>query len=203
LCWNCSWKRFSKYSRASCQEIERCHKRPGKDKREEAVFEEHDIMVKNQVWRAIPNNDVPKHSKIMSSTWVMMKKKSNGTYHAILNTRVYEQVDGYHYDSSNISSPVTNDATIRIIIVLMIIFKWSAQVVDVKGDFLCGNFKDGEAINMEVPEGFKEFYGAYVLLLLLQTIYELTQAAMAFWRELVKVLTDMNFKRSVADPCLY
>jgi hypothetical protein len=87
--------------------------------------------------------------------------------------------------------------------VLMIIFKWSAQLVDVKGAFLCENFKDGEENFMEVPEGFEEFYGAYVLLLLLQTIYGLKQAAMAFWRELVKALTDMNFKRSAADPCLY
>jgi hypothetical protein len=99
-----------------------------------------------------------------------------------LNARGYKQVDGIHYDSSNISSPVTNDATIRIIIVLLIIFKWSAQLVDVKGTFLCGNFKDGEEIFMEVPQGFEEFYGAYVLLLLLQKIYGLKQAAMALWR---------------------
>jgi hypothetical protein len=26
---------------------------------------------------------------------------------------------------------------------------------------------------------------------------------MVFWRELVKALTDMRFKRSAADPCLY
>jgi hypothetical protein len=53
-----------------------------------------------------------------------------------------------------LSSPVINDATIRIIMVLMLIFKWSAQLVDVKGAFLCGNFKDGEDMYMEVPEGF-------------------------------------------------
>jgi hypothetical protein len=86
--------------------------------------------------------------------------------------------------------------------VLMIIFKWSAQLVDVKGAFLCGNFKDGEEIFMEVPEVFEELYGAYALILLLQTIYGLKQAAMVFWRELVKALTDMNLKRSAADPCL-
>jgi hypothetical protein len=177
-------------------------KGPDKQKWENAVFEEHEIMVKNQVWRAVPKKDVPRNAEVMSSTWAM-KKKSNGTYRARLNARGYEQVDGIHYDSSNISSPVTNDTTIRIIMVLMIIFKWSAQLVDVKGAFLCGNFKDGEEIFMEAPEGFEEFYGAYVLLLLLQKIYGLKQAAMAFWRELVEALTDMKFKRSAADQCLY
>jgi hypothetical protein len=70
---------------------------------------------------------------------------------------------------------------------MMIIFKWSEQLVDVKGAFLCGNFKDGEDIYIEVPEGFEEFYGAYVRLLLLHTIYGFKQAAVAFCRDLVKV----------------
>jgi hypothetical protein len=173
-----------------------------KNKWENAIFEEHERMVKNKVWIALPKKDVPKNAKLMSSTWAM-QKKSNGTYRARLNARGYEQVGDIHYNSSNISSPVTNDATISIIMVLMIIFKWSAPLVDVKGAFLCGNFEDGEEIFMEVLEGFEEFYGTYVLLLLLQTIYGLKHAAMAFWRELVKALTDMNFKRSAADPCLY
>jgi hypothetical protein len=167
-----------------------------------AVFEEHERMVKNQVWRAVPKKYVPKNAKVMSSTWAM-NKKLNGTYCDRYNTRGYEQVNGINYDSSKISSPVRNDATIRIIMVLMIIFKWSAQLVDVKGAFLCGNFKDGEDISIEVPEGFEEFYGAYVLILLLQKNYGLKQEKMAFWRELVKALTDMNFKSSAADPCLY
>jgi hypothetical protein len=177
-------------------------KGPDKQKWENAVFEEHKRLVKNQVWRAVPKKDVPRNAKVMSSTWAM-KKKSNRTYRERSNARGYEQVDGIHYDSSTISSPVTNYSTIRIIMVLMIIFNWSAQLVDVKGAFLFGNFKDGEEIFMEVLEGFEEFYGAYVLLLLLQTIYGLKQAAMAFLRELVKALTDMKFKRSSAEPCLY
>jgi hypothetical protein len=90
--------------------------------------------MKNQVWRAVPKKDVTRNAKVMTSTWAM-KKHSNGTYRARLNARGYEQVDGIHYDSSNISSPMTHYATIRIIMVLMIIFKWSAQLVDVKGAF--------------------------------------------------------------------
>jgi hypothetical protein len=200
--WSSTWRRISKYSRTSCQEVQRSHERTRQRKVGNAVFEEHERMVKYQVWRAVPKKDVPKNAKVMSSTWAM-KKKSNGTYCDRLNARDCEQVDGIHYDSSNISSPVRNDATIRIIMVLMIIFKWSAQLVDVKGAFLCGNFKYGEEIFMEVPEGFEEFYGAYVLLLLLQTIYGLKQAAIAFGRVLVKALTAKNFKRNAEDPCLY
>jgi hypothetical protein len=65
-------------------------KGPDKDKWETAIFEEHERMVKNQVWRAVPKKDVPKNAKVMSSTWAM-KKKSNETYRARLNARGYEK----------------------------------------------------------------------------------------------------------------
>jgi hypothetical protein len=51
-------------------------KGPDKEKWEEAALEEHGMIVKNQVWRAVPKKDVPNHSTIMSSTWVM-EKNSN------------------------------------------------------------------------------------------------------------------------------
>jgi hypothetical protein len=56
------------------------------------------------------------------------------------------------YDSSKKSPPVTHDATIRIIMVLAIIFEWSAQWVEVKGAFMCGNLKDGEEIYMKCSD---------------------------------------------------
>jgi len=37
----------------------------------------------------------------------------------------------------SISSPVTNKATISVVLVLSIIFKWTNELVDVKGAFFC------------------------------------------------------------------
>jgi hypothetical protein len=56
---------------------------------------------------------------------------------------------------------------------------------------------------MEVPQGFEKFYPKNTVLLLLKTIYGLKQAALAFWRELLKALRCMKYGRSKADPCLY
>jgi hypothetical protein len=52
-------------------------KGPDKHNWENVVFEEHERMVKNQVWRAVPKKDVHNNEKVMTSTWAM-KKKSNG-----------------------------------------------------------------------------------------------------------------------------
>ena len=61
------------------------------------VKEEHKRMQKHKVWEAVPHEALPKGNKIMTSTWAM-KKKANGTYHARMNARGYEQVAGKHYD---------------------------------------------------------------------------------------------------------
>jgi hypothetical protein len=177
-------------------------KTPDKDNWTDEVFEEHERMIKRQVWRTELKKNVPKGAKVLTSTWAM-KKKVSGSFRARLNARGYEQASGEHFDSTNGSSQVTNGATIRIIMVLAIIFRWSAGLIDVQGAFLCGNFKDGEEIYMEVPEVFETFYPADVLLLLLQTIHGLRQAARAFWTELRRALDEMTYEKSLADLCLY
>ena len=173
-----------------------------KDKWDQAVKDEHDRMEKYQVFEAVPRSEVPKDAKILTSTWAM-KKKANGTFRARLTARGYEQIDGEHYDKDTTAAPVVNEATIRIVFILMIMAGWYAELLDVRGAFLHGEFEKGTKLYMEVPDGFKTFYPIDCLLLLLQTIYGLKQAALAFWVELLKAFYDMDYKRSKADPCLY
>ena len=159
-------------------------------------------MVKNQVFEARPIEEVPEGSKILTSTW-SMKKKPNGTKRARLVARGYEQEDGSHYKSDETAAPVVNDMTIKIVLILMIMARFCAELVDVRGAFLLGEFGNEEHIYMEVPEGFERFYPIGVVLLLLKTIYGLKQAAYAFWRKLLEAFWAMGYKRSAGDPCLY
>ena len=76
-------------------------------------------------------------------------------------------------------------------------------MVDVKGAFLHGKFEDGEEIYMKIPEGWEHHYNHDVVLKLLKTLYGLKQAAMAFWRELLKCMKSMHMKRNQAGPCLF
>jgi hypothetical protein len=61
---------------------------------------------------------------------------------------------------------------------------WHSHIVDVKSEFLHGEFKDGEVIYMKVPLRFEKFYSDDVVLKLEKCIYGLKQAAMAFWQQL-------------------
>lgn len=166
------------------------------------IDNEHNRMVKNEVWDAVRKADLPAGVKPIDSTWAC-KKKSSGKLRGRLNARGFKQVDGVHFDGSSIHSPVTNAATIRIVLVLMLMAAWTGHLTDVNGAFLLGKFTDGEEIYMKVPQGFEKFYASDVLLKLKKTLYGLKQAAMAFWRELLKAMRSMGFTRSTADPCLY
>jgi hypothetical protein len=132
-----------------------------------------------------------------------MKKKANGQYRARITARGFLQQDGIHYFSHSTSAPVANELTIKTALTLFTIAGWEAQVIDVKGEFLKGKFKDGEKLYLKIPQGFENYYNNDEVLYLKRTIYGLKQSAVAFWNELLEAFTSMGFQRSKADPCLY
>ena len=146
--------------------------------------------------------DVPADAKVLTSTWAM-KLKADGTKRARLNARGYEQVPGEHYDENGISSPVVNEASIFLILIIMLMAGMYAELNDVKGAFLNSKFFQGEKLYMGVPQGFEKFYPNDVLLLLLKTIYGLKQAAFEYWKSLLKALNSVGLQQSKADPCVY
>ncbi len=97
-----------------------------------------------------------------------------------MNARRFKQIEGQHYDGTTISSPVTNTATIRIVLTLMVMASMLAHVVDVKRAFLHGEFEDGEIIYMKVLQGFEKHFPEGSVLLLKKCLYGLKQAAKAF-----------------------
>ena len=93
---------------------------------QKAVAEEHERMVKHDVFKAVKKKDLPPKAKVLTTTWAM-KKKSNGKYRARLNARGFEQINGLHYDEDTKSSPVVSEATILIVLVLMLLAGWVGQ----------------------------------------------------------------------------
>ena len=147
--------------------------------------------MKNDCFEEVPVKDVKPGTKIITSTWAM-KKKASGRYRARLNARGFEQQEGVHYDPEQISSPVTNDATIRIVLVLMIMAYWASYLGDVYGAFLMGKFEEEEELLMEIPREFESKYAKDAYLRLRKTIYGLRQVALMFWKLLLKCTRSMK-----------
>eukprot|EP00957_Ditylum_brightwellii_P091762 6987487-Ditylum_brightwellii.AAC.1 len=80
---------------------------------------------------------------------------------------------------------------------------WSGRLNDIKEAFLKGSLdKVKEQRYMQVPKDFEKFYPNDVVIMLLRAIYGTKQTVMAFWKELLECMKDMNYQRNGADPCL-
>jgi hypothetical protein len=169
---------------------------------EKAVDKEHERMVNSSVFKATPLDEVPDDATILTETWAM-KKKANGIFRARVTARGYEQIDGEHFDSTEIAAPVVAEMTIHILFILIMMALLHAQLMDVIGAFLLGHFNPKHKMYMRVPRGFEKFYPPGVVLLLERTLYGTRQAAMAFWKKALEVMAKIKMKRSNADPCLY
>eukprot|EP00957_Ditylum_brightwellii_P029359 2219313-Ditylum_brightwellii.AAC.1 len=166
-----------------------------------AVEEEHQRMVDNKVWRSMKLRELPKGTKVLTTTWAC-KLKSDGTKRACINGREYEQIDGIHYDGSSIHAPVTNDTSDRIVMVLAFMAAWIGCINDVKGAFLKGELdQKKKRMVVKVLQGFEKYYPPDVVLWLLKAIYGTKQAAMGFWHKLLQCMRHMKYKRNGADPC--
>ena len=56
---------------------------------------------------------------------------------------------------------------------------------------------------MEIPQGWENHYPKDAVLKLLETLYGLKQAVLAFSREILKCMESMQMNCSAEDPCLY
>jgi hypothetical protein len=164
------------------------------------VKTEHGRMVKIGAFEKVKLSEFPSEVKIIDTTWAM-KRKSNRTPCGTINVRGLKQVEREHFDASSINTPITDGMTIKLVLMLMLARGSIANVGDVKGAFLHGNFEDGEKIYIKIPLGFEEFYDENAVLLLKKCLYGLKQGAMVFYRKLAA--RKIGLKHSSADPCLY
>jgi hypothetical protein len=112
---------------------------------EKEIEHEHERMVKNNAWEPVKKSLLPKGTKVIDNKWAC-KKKSTGKLRGHLNASGFEKIERVHYNRTSTHAPVTNAGTIQIVLILMIMANWQGQIVDVKGAFLHGKFKDGEVI---------------------------------------------------------
>jgi Reverse transcriptase (RNA-dependent DNA polymerase) len=113
----------------------------------------------------------------------------------------YSQVPGVYFQES--FAPVMNDVTFRILLVMMLIWKLKAKVVDIETAFLHGDLK--ETIYMEIPKGMEGNIDECLILnkTICGLVQGLVQSAREFYNKLVSALKDCGFQGSLVDPCIW
>ena len=90
----------------------------------EGINQQRWNQLDRRVWKYVDRDQVPVGTTMLDLVWVL-KKKSNGKKKAQLNVRGFKQVEGEHYDSTNISSPTVSEVSIRAILTLALMANWS------------------------------------------------------------------------------
>ena len=128
--------------------------------------------------------------------WVFEVKR-NGVFRARLVACGYSQIPGM--DFAEVYSPVANDITFRIIIVVMMMMELKALIFDIETAFLLGDLD--KTIYMKCPEGM--IHEEDDRLLLKKTIYGLVQSSRLYYKKYQQVMKRLGFERCKSDPCLF
>ena len=155
-------------------------------------------MEDRKVWKTFKVSNVPKDKRLVQHKWVFEIKRS-GIFRARLVAKGFTQVGGSDFDQ--IYSPMINDVTFRLLLVVKIIFGLDSWLFDVETAFLLGDL-EGIEIYMRLPEGLPGDPRTDCVKLL-KTIYGLTQSSRAFFKLWVDTMEKLGFHQSPADPCLF
>ena len=106
-----------------------------------------------------------------------------------------------HFFSENYS-PVINDVTFYVLLLMVLHFGCWAKIVDIETAFLYGDLK--EEIYMECPKGMT--YAKkddFIMLNKCIYVYGLVQAVHQYYKKAVEILKHSSFVGGSIDPCLY
>jgi hypothetical protein len=165
-----------------------------------AIRKELISMETKKVWDVVGLDEVPKGRKIIGCKWVF-KKKRNGVQRARLVALGYSQVPGI--DFSENFAPVIDDATFRLVLILIQREQLKAYSLDVESAFLHGELD--EEIYMRKPKGYEEIFGNKedLCLRLKKSIYGLVQESRQWWKKFESEMAKIGFVNSQADPFIF
>ena len=100
----------------------------------EAICKEFGDIIKRGVWRKINKSQMPTRRRCVKRKWIF-KIKRNGVYRARLVACGYSQIPGLDFTEIPYS-PVINDITYRLLILLSITNGWTNVIINVETVFL-------------------------------------------------------------------
>jgi hypothetical protein len=152
-------------------------------------------------WSTVPQ---PEGKNIVGCKWVFrLKCKADGSidkYKARLVAKGYTQIPGVDFFSTY--SPVAKFSSIRAILAIAAHHDWEIESFDFNGAYLNGQLGDKEEIYMQSPPGYDT--GAKGMVKRLhKSLYGLKQAGRKWYDALCRVLADLGFKVTQADPGVF
>lgn len=168
------------------------------DEWRQAMKVEWNFLLKNKTWTLV---DRPKNRNVIGCRWVFKTKyRPDGTVErrkARLVAKGYSQLYGVDYFET--FAPVAEISSIRLLYGIATEYNLDIYHIDVSTAFLYGDLE--EEIYMEQPPGFVNDNGKVCKLQ--KAIYGLKQSGHQWNKKLDSKLTEIGFKNSNYDRCVY
>ena len=172
-----------------------------KMKWKQAVQEEFENFLKRGVFEKMKIKDVPEGRKLIDSRWVF-KIKRDGRMRARLVARGFTQVPGIDYKDN--FSPVCNDVTLRMMLIIWLVLNLDQGQMDVETAFLEGVLPEDIQIYMKAPEGMERNIQSDECLQIKKGMYGLVQASRLYFFKFAKYMTEkLGFKQCPSEQCLF
>ncbi|KAK1663670.1 hypothetical protein QYE76_051829 [Lolium multiflorum] len=163
-----------------------------------AMAEEIAALERTGTWDIVAP---PSSVRPITCKWVYkVKTRSDGSlqrYKARLVARGFQQEHGRDYDET--FAPVPHMTTVRTLLVVASVRRWSVSQLDVQNAFLNGELH--EEVYMQPPPGYSIPDG--MVCRLRRSLYGLKQAPRAWFQRFTSVVTSAGFVPSAHDPALF
>ena len=177
------------------------------DEFKQAMLREVDTHTRQGHWEVWAKADVPTDQDVLPSVWAFKRKRRIDTreiykYKARINAHGGKQTYGVNYWETY--SPVVNWFSIRLCLIMTLLFNWKTRQIDFvlafpQADVECDLF-------VEFPRGvtFPGVNRSTHCLKLLKNLYGTKQAGRVWNQHLVDGLVDkLKFKQSKVDECVF
>ena len=163
-------------------------------------------LTKRNTWTVIPRSQVKPGHSVVPGTWAFRcKRKPDGTLRKF-KSRYTVRGDIQKRQSSvtiDTYSPVVQWASVRLMLVLTVIFGLATRQIDFSNAFAQTDIPDTENVYVEMPKHFTSTDGVDSVLRLNKALYGQLDSPKRWYDKLSKGLTDRGLIASKIDPCLF
>jgi hypothetical protein len=173
---------------------------PDRDKWITAARAEIAVLEANNTWIEVLKSSAK--GKIIPGTWVFRRKRTPDGEIKKYKARFCCRGDLLD-DESNTFAPVVHWPTVRVLLILALIFGWETCSIDFDSAFVQASLKD--PVWIHVPRGFrsKDSNGDDTCLKLEKSLYGLNIAPRLWYEHLTSAILELGFQRSSYDQCLF
>lgn len=170
------------------------------DKWKEAMNAEYDSLKNNNTWDLV---ELPQNRTAIGCKWVFKRKADEDGRSTSYKARLVAQgfAQRYKMDYDEVFAPVVKASTVRLLLAIASVARFQVRQIDVKSAFLNGDLE--EEIYMKQPEGYTDRKDSEKVCRLKKSLYGLKQAARSWNQKLTAILSQIGFKQSDEDECLF